>query len=66
MKRGGRALKREIIGNNVWEIARAWMNVSTDKDRMDLGTVMERDMSVLPDHVCSLQMGFRYATVKGL
>lgn len=35
------------------------MNVSADKDRMEFGTVMEREMSVLPDHVCSLQMGFR-------
>ncbi|KAM5284801.1 protein sel-1 homolog 3 isoform 2-T2 [Hipposideros larvatus] len=40
------------------------MNVLAEKDGMDFGTIMRRKMSVLPDYACSLQMGFRYATVK--
>lgn len=40
------------------------MNVLADKDGMDFGTITRGKMSVVPDYACSLQMGFRYATVK--
>ena len=48
----------------MWKITRAWMNVLADKEGMDFGTTMEREMSVLREYVCFLQMGFGYATVK--
>lgn len=40
------------------------MNVLADKDRMDFGTIMKREMSVLSDYASSLSMGFRYVTAK--
>lgn len=48
----------------MWKITRAWMNVLADKEGMDFRTTMEREMSVLPEYVCFLQLGFGYATVK--
>ena len=34
------------------------------KEGMNFGIILEREMSVLPDCVCFLQMSFRYVTVK--
>ena len=59
VERRGRAPKREIIENTVmWKMTRAWIDVLADKEGMDVGAFVAKEMSGLPSYVCL----FRWAS----
>ena len=46
VERRGRAPKREIIENTVmWKMTRAWIDVLADKEGMDVGAFVAKEMS---------------------